>query len=50
MKGLVKGDSAKTALSVVFVIVIAAAFWVLLLSPKKDTADELKGADDHVER
>jgi Tfp pilus assembly protein PilO len=42
MSGLVKSESAKTALSVVFVIVIAAAFWLLLLSPKKEKADELK--------
>jgi Tfp pilus assembly protein PilO len=39
---MVKSDSAKTALSVVFVIAIAAAFWLVLLSPKRDKSNELK--------
>jgi Tfp pilus assembly protein PilO len=39
---MMKNDSAKTALAVVFVIAIAAAFWLILLSPKRDQANELK--------
>jgi Tfp pilus assembly protein PilO len=42
MSGMLKSDSAKTALSVVFVIAIAAAFWLALLSPKRDKSNELK--------
>ncbi|HTT94455.1 MAG TPA: hypothetical protein VMF55_07265 [Solirubrobacterales bacterium] len=37
-----KNESAKSALAVVFVIAIAAAFWLILLSPKRDQANELK--------
>lgn len=39
---MMKNESAKTALAVVFVIAIAAAFWLILLSPKRDQANELK--------
>lgn len=39
---MMKNESAKTALAVVFVIVIAAAFWLILLAPKRDKANELK--------
>jgi Tfp pilus assembly protein PilO len=34
-------DSAKTALAVLCVVVLAGAFWVLLLSPSRDKANEL---------
>ncbi len=34
-------QSAKTALAVVVVIALAGAFWVLLLSPKREKASEL---------
>jgi Tfp pilus assembly protein PilO len=39
---MMKNESAKTALAVVFVIAIAAAFWLILLAPKRDQANELK--------
>ena len=39
---MMKNESAKTALAVVFVIAIAAAFWLILLAPKRDKANELK--------
>jgi Tfp pilus assembly protein PilO len=39
---MMKNESTKTALAVVFVIVIAAGFWLILLSPKRDQANELK--------
>jgi Tfp pilus assembly protein PilO len=34
-------ESTKTALAVVFLVVVAGAFWMLLLSPKRDKAGEL---------
>ena len=34
-------DSTKTALAVVGVIVLAGAFWILLLAPKRETASKL---------
>jgi Tfp pilus assembly protein PilO len=37
-----KSESTKTALAVVFVIAIAAGFWLILLSPKRDQVNELK--------
>jgi Tfp pilus assembly protein PilO len=39
---MMKNESTKTALAVVFVIAIAAAFWLILLAPKRDKANELK--------
>jgi Tfp pilus assembly protein PilO len=39
---MMKNESAKTALAVFVVIAIAGAFWLLLLSPKRDKANELK--------
>lgn len=42
MSGMLKNDSAKTVASVFFVIAIAVLFWMLLLSPKRDKANELK--------
>jgi Tfp pilus assembly protein PilO len=39
---MMKNESARTALAVVFVIAIAAAFWLILLAPKRDKANELK--------
>ncbi len=39
---MIKGESTKTALSVFFVIAIAVAFWLILLAPKRDKANELK--------
>ena len=39
---MMKNESTKTALAVVFVIAIAAAFWLILLAPKRDQANELK--------
>jgi Tfp pilus assembly protein PilO len=40
MQGL-KSDSAKTALAVVAVVGLAIAFWLALLGPKREKADEL---------
>lgn len=37
-----KKESTKTILAVLFVIVVAAAFWLILLSPKRDQVNELK--------
>jgi Tfp pilus assembly protein PilO len=34
-------QSTKTALAVLVTVLLAGAFWVLLISPKKDKADEL---------
>lgn len=39
---MIKNESARTALAVLFVIAVAAAFWLVLLSPKRDKANELK--------
>lgn len=39
---MIKSESTKTALSVFFVIAIAAALWLILLAPKRDRANELK--------
>jgi Tfp pilus assembly protein PilO len=36
-----KSQSTKTALAIVVVIGLAAAFWMLLLAPKREKADEL---------
>lgn len=34
-------QSTKTALSVAVLVIVAGAFWLLLISPKRDKADEL---------
>jgi Tfp pilus assembly protein PilO len=39
---MIKSESSKTVLSVFFVIAIAVAFWLILLAPKRDKANELK--------
>jgi Tfp pilus assembly protein PilO len=39
---MIKGESSKAALSVLFVIAIAAAFWLVLLAPRQDKVNELK--------
>lgn len=39
---MMKNESTRTALAVVFVIAIAAAFWLILLAPKREQANELK--------
>ena len=39
---MIKSESTKTVLAVVFVIAVAAVFWLALLSPKRDKAGELK--------
>jgi Tfp pilus assembly protein PilO len=39
---MIKSESTKTVLGVAFVVVIAAAFWLILLSPKRDKSNELK--------
>jgi Tfp pilus assembly protein PilO len=39
-------ESSKTVLSVLFVVVLALAFWLLLLSPKRDKASELSERSD----
>lgn len=39
---MIKGESTKSVLAVFVVIAIAAGFWLILLSPKRDKANELK--------
>jgi Tfp pilus assembly protein PilO len=39
---MIKNESSRTVVAVLFVVVVAAAFWLILVAPKRDKANELK--------